>query len=282
MQIVVHAKQPLFYPNSAIFLYTYSIKKVQGDTGLAATTDNLPQKRWYEFGLSLRTRLGFLYRLFRFVPGDEGRCAYAHWMQRVRETRMPTTMAEFDQVLANLTADSIAVDLGAHKGEYTEKLAKTGALVHAFEPEPKLFALLRERFADTPNVILHQAAIAAEAGKMTFHVEMREGSALPGMSNTLVEGHVYTQGGPSIEVECVDFFAFLDSLGSVPSVVKMDIEGAEVPILERLIKEGRLDKFGMLFVETHEMQVPLLRKRTIALHKHLSNARYPNVNFLWP
>ena len=249
---------------------------------MAATTKPQTRKRWYELGLGLRARLGVLYHLLRYSQGDEGQRAYTYWLERRRKNRMQETMAEFDRILAGMTTDSIALDLGAHKGEYTEKLAKTGAQVHAFEPEPMLFAALQERFVDTPNVILHQAAIAAEAGRMTLHVEMHEGAALPGMSNTLVEGHRNAGDGPSIEVECVDFFAFLESLGSVPALIKMDIEGAEVPILERLIEERRLDRVGMLFVETHERQVPPLRQRSIALHKHLSKAQPANVNLLWP
>lgn len=249
---------------------------------MTATTKPPYEKRWYELGLGLRRRFGFLYQLLRFAPGGAGQRAYIFWLDRMRENRMQATMAEFDRILAGMTAESIALDLGAHKGEYTAKLAATGAQVHAFEPEPMLFAALQERFADTSNVILHQAAIAAEAGTMTLHVEMREGASLPGMSNTLVEGHRSAHGGPSIEVECVDFFAFLDSLGSVPAVIKMDIEGAEVPILERLFEEDLLDRIGMLFVETHERQVLPLQQRSIALHRHWSKAQTANVNLLWP
>ncbi|MDJ0640734.1 MAG: FkbM family methyltransferase, partial [Paracoccaceae bacterium] len=249
---------------------------------MAATAKPPAEKRWYELGLGLRTRFGSLYQLLRFAPGGEGQRAYTLWLDRLRKNRMQATMSEFDRILAGMTPDSIALDLGAHQGEYTAKLAATGAQVHAFEPEPMLFAALQERFADTPNVILHQAAIAAEAGRMTLHVELCEGAALPGMSNTLVEGHCYARGGPSIEVECVDFFAFLDSLGSVPAVVKMDIEGAEVPILERVIEEDLLNRIGMLFVETHERQVLPLRQRTIALHRHIFRAQPANVNLLWP
>jgi FkbM family methyltransferase len=249
---------------------------------MSVTTSPFAEKRWYERGLDLRKRFGFLYQLMRFAPGGEGQHAYTFWLDGLRMKRMQATIAEFDRILAGMTPDSIALDLGAHKGEYTAKLAATGAQVHAFEPEPMLFAGLQERFADTPNVILHQAAIAAEAGRMTLHVEMRKGSALPGPSNTLVKGHSCARGGPLIEVECVDFFAFLDSLGSVPAVVKMDIEGAEVPILERLFEEDMLDKTGMLFVETHERQVLALRQRTIALHKHWFKVKSANLNLLWP
>lgn len=246
-------------------------------------TNGRSEYRWYEKGFGLRKKLGSVYHLYRFMPGWEGNRAYLEWLKTARMERMKDTLAAFDTVLAGLTPGSIVLDLGANIGDYTAKLAATGAEVHAFEPEPTLFAQLERRFADTPNVVLHQAAIAAEAGTVQFWPENNEGAdPLALMSHSIVEGGKHTAGSTPFEVQCVDFFSFIDSLEQAPALVKMDIEGAEVAILERMFEEKRFDLVGELFVETHESQFPKLQDRIVAIHKRTKSAGLTNVNLFWP
>ncbi|HSI97953.1 MAG TPA: FkbM family methyltransferase [Gaiellaceae bacterium] len=54
-----------------------------------------------------------------------------------------------------------------------------------------------------------------------------------------------------IRVPCFDFSAWLRSM-SEPPVVKMDVEGAEFPILERMVREGTDALVAELLVEWHD------------------------------
>ncbi len=53
-----------------------------------------------------------------------------------------------------------------------------------------------------------------------------------------------------VDVPQIDLFAFIAGLPERPALIKMDIEGAEWPILERVMTGER--PFDALFVETHE------------------------------
>ena len=55
------------------------------------------------------------------------------------------------------------------------------------------------------------------------------------------------------------------TLPAPPALVKIDIEGAEVALLERLFDTGAIARMGRVFVESHEKQLPSLRARTFAL-----------------
>ena len=250
---------------------------------MKTTSNSKPARRWYEHGLGLRQKFEPVYKLFRFLPGEEGRRAYAVWLGALREAQMEQTLASFEKVVSALGPESIALDLGANVGDYTAKLAATNAQVHAFEPEPRLYRHLQQRFSDTPNVTLHQAAISTEDGFIKLNLEARDGpNPLELMSHSIVEGSDLTKGGLQVEVESVDLFAFIDRLGKAPALIKMDIEGAEVAILEKLFDENRVHDIGELFVETHERQIPALRDRIVEIHKRVQASSIKNINLLWP
>lgn len=62
-----------------------------------------------------------------------------------------------------------AIDGGAHIGEWTRIMAGRFNIVHAFEPNPDTFAILRSNiFSD--RVVLHQTALLDEAAQVdVFH-----------------------------------------------------------------------------------------------------------------
>ena len=60
----------------------------------------------------------------------------------------------------------------------------------------------------------------------------------------------------AVRVEVVDILEYLHVLDRDIRILKMDIEGAEWDILERLRTHPVLDQIDTIFVETHERQDP--------------------------
>ncbi len=54
----------------------------------------------------------------------------------------------------------VALDIGANDGGYSETLSLNGFEVHAFEPVPKMYKKLVERFYDTCNVTCYQVGLS--------------------------------------------------------------------------------------------------------------------------
>jgi FkbM family methyltransferase len=54
------------------------------------------------------------------------------------------------------------------------------------------------------------------------------------------------------KVPCVDFSKWISKLQAEEIVVKMNIEGAEVDILEKMVKDDTLKLIDYLFIETHK------------------------------
>lgn len=175
----------------------------------------------------------------------------------------------FDGCLRRLTADDLVIDCGANLGEFTLAFARTGARVHAFEPDPYTFERLRNHTAQLPNVTCHRCAVGVAAGRIRLYrrkgFENDPGSA--SKSSSVFADKLNVDVNHAVEVEQIDLAEFLTSLGRPTRVLKMDIEGAEVPVLERLIDSGAIHCCELVFAETHETRIPSLADRTARLRR---------------
>ena len=229
--------------------------------------------------LSHRLRLG-LFGALSHLPGAAGEWAAVRLIRRRRKARRAASLAAFEAVLARLGPGSLCLDLGANVGAVTARMAATGAEVHAFEPDPWAHDRLAVRVGGLPSVTLHRAAVGLEAG--TVHLRRAEGfDADPA---TLSEGSTVMagQGGETIAVEQIDFRAFLRGLSRPVQLVKMDIEGAELAILEALLEAPERALLRDVFVETHEVQFPALRPRYAALRERVAALETPRIDLDWP
>ena len=123
----------------------------------------------------------------------------------------------------------LVFDLGAHCGVSTYALAKlVGAegRVVAFEPDPVNFAILQRNLErhGLRNVIAENVAIAGTAGRLAFSSEGTIGSTL---LSTLVGRETV---GSMVMVEALTLGDAYARWG-VPAFCKIDIEGAEIEVL---------------------------------------------------
>ena len=84
-----------------------------------------------------------------------------------------------------------------------------------------------------------------------------------------------------VEVEVVDFDGFMAELGSPVALVKMDIEGAEAPVIMKLIESGGINLIGMLIAEVHDEKIPELRQEVGALKKTIKEKAITNIELGW-
>ena len=85
----------------------------------------------------------------------------------------------------------------------------------------------------------------------------------------------------SFLVEQTDIESFLASLGGRVALVKMDIEGAEVDVLERLLNSPMLSFIENMFVETHEFRDPETADRTRELRRRFDSLDAPYCSLDW-
>lgn len=190
-------------------------------------------------------------------------------------------------VASMLQKGDLVIDCGANIGEVTQPLAETGASIHCFEPDPYAFEQLSSRVMKLDNVILHNAAVGTESGTVQLMRAVNFGENPKGGSvkSTVLKGGRSIDESNPIDVELIDLIAFIkhaiECSGEI-AFLKMDIEGAELDILERMEAENLFDSIRCTVVETHERKFKALRPRFKALKERVGNA-YPvsKVNLDW-
>lgn len=190
-------------------------------------------------------------------------------------------------ISAMLKPGDLAVDCGANMGVVTEQLAATGATVIAFEPDPFAFGTLEQKFGNMPNVHLVNAAVGVGSGTVRLMRADNFGENPEGASvkSTILDGGRRIDAENSVDVPLIDFPGWVkDKVAAQGEIafIKMDIEGAELDILEKMDSEQLFANVRCLVAETHERKFKDLRDRYKALREKVAETYAPGkVNLDW-
>lgn len=201
-----------------------------------------------------------------------------------------------DTALKSLGVGDVAIDCGANVGKITRMFAETGASVIAFEPDPVVFDALSRNLGSRPNVSLHAAAVGTRVGKTTLlrSPYYAENPLLEAEKNTICSDALTRrkEGGWQpmdtenvVEVPVIDLPNLVQDLavqyGRV-AVLKLDIEGMEIPILESLERLCLFRLIGFTVAELHPRRFPGQRERIETLRERFRTQYSPHhVNLDW-
>ena len=175
------------------------------------------------------------------------------------------------------------IDIGAYVGIFTWHMARDAKRVIAFEPDPDTLAILRANVGYLGNVEIVPAAAGVENGSVSLHRHPRHGEGELSSDNSVIVGNPLVAGGEVVQVRRVDFLRYVEELGEDIGVVKVDIEGAEVELLEALFaRPDVLVRIRNLFVETHEHIIPGLAGRVEKLRHQARRIQGAKINLDGP
>ncbi len=126
--------------------------------------------------------------------------------------------------LKNLKEADIFYDIGANYGVYTRLASKICKEVHSFEPLPSAFSSLEENMKGVRGIFLNEIALGEKLGESTVYVNKVDS----GSSTMLQERKGFDPENfqEEIKVKVGTLDGYITS-HSKPTVVKMDVEGAE-------------------------------------------------------
>jgi FkbM family methyltransferase len=183
-----------------------------------------------------------------------------------------------------LRRGDVAIDCGANVGDVTARLARTGATVYAFEPNPYAYAKLAERFSNSDNVHCRNDAVLDEAGsmKLFLHRQSNDDPVKWSTGSSLLAGKSNIDPQTFVVTNTVDLTAFIWSLDRRVTLLKIDVEGVECRIVRHLIRSGCIDQIDHVFVEMHESRVPDLQAQAEELRRMIEERGLYNIHLDWP
>ena len=180
----------------------------------------------------------------------------------IKNSILETIFVLFDSRFLIKKNDKVLfLDLGANIGQgysWFSKFFKGENIdFELFEPNPYCYKKLK-KYVNIKNktVITHNLGVSTSSGKVKFYGLKEEGNVYS-LSGSIVKNHnsihYKTKEENAIEIETINLGKFLVNKSKTYDkiIIKMDIEGAEVEILEKLISTKLANLINILYVEFH-------------------------------
>ncbi|MGX3011122.1 FkbM family methyltransferase [Helicobacter sp. 23-1044] len=176
---------------------------------------------------------------------------FAESRTKIAESTLDSAKLDSAPNSANdLDSAIIAIDCGAHAGLVTDLFLHFGLKVHSFEPNAYLHAILAHKYRNNPSVILNKSAVSNKCGKTKFllHDATSQGNAL------MLDNMQVAQTQEYDEVEVIDLVEYIarNILPQRIFMLKLDVEGAEFDIMDKIIATKLYEKIDYIACETHE------------------------------
>jgi FkbM family methyltransferase len=146
--------------------------------------------------------------------------------------------------------DADAIDIGANDGSYVHYMRRYSRHVYAYEPMPSLADALRRKFGR--DVTIESIALSNEVGTVELRVPVVDGVFVTGCSTVSSRASATYPDHRGIDVP-------MDRLDNVyrghPAIIKIDVEGHELAVLDGAIETIRRGRPRVL-VELLETLAP--------------------------
>lgn len=146
---------------------------------------------------------------------------------------------------------NVMIELGSYDCRGIRKFMNSpmhaiGWTIHVFEPNPNL------QVEPIEGVIMHKEAAWVINGEIDFYVGKQDNKNYSSSVIANKKTGKLDLKRP-IRIPCVDFSQWIISNFKQDDyiVLKMDIEGAEYPILSKMLQDGSMNYIDELFVEPH-------------------------------
>ena len=141
-----------------------------------------------------------------------------------------------------IDSSSLVWDVGGFRGDWcAEALWRYGCSVVVFEAIPEFASEIARRFGQNARVSVVPAALGREDGTLDFNLD-RDGSS------------AFVGDGPRLVVPVADVARhFAERAGSGLACMKVNIEGGEYDLLERMLETGLTACVRSLLIQFHQV-----------------------------
>lgn len=177
---------------------------------------------------------------------------------------------------ADIGPDSVVVDVGAFTGGWAQHIVdRYDPVIYAFEPNPRSFAQIEKKAESNPKLKPVPYGLGDEDVTVDFTIK--------GLGSSMCDERASNSEAPRMQVE----IAAIDrvwkdlQLGNV-DLMKINIEGAEFPLLERMIETDLIKNVGCYLIQFHEWHPGAYsRRRRIRKAMRKTHRLIWDYHFVW-
>ncbi len=146
-----------------------------------------------------------------------------------------------------LTPDSIVLDIGGFKGDFAAAISnKFKCNIHIFEPMKDHAAQIANRSKNNNKVFVHPVGVGGKSEDITIYIPEGKDEA------TMHPGDSTIAGKANIKVvDVVEVFKNIEA--THVDLMKLNIEGAEFDLLDRLIAKNLHKKVTDIQIQFHKI-----------------------------
>jgi len=147
-----------------------------------------------------------------------------------------------------------------------------------------LCVLLEENMSSLANVQIKNVAAGIVAKEVQFyrHKKFGQDPVYRSQANSTLSSGIHLDKSNAVKVHQIDLLNYLENLRGSIGIIKIDIEGAEVELLEALFdRTDLLDRIDWIFAETHEWIWREFRHRVTKLRERAKPIQRPRINLDW-
>ena len=155
----------------------------------------------------------------------------------------------------------------------------------SFEPNNKAFIKLKKVAKKYSNIEVKHAAVGTQDKNVKLYMHKQSNSS----KADLTQASSLLANKPNIsteiyeEVKQINFAKFLKSLKIRVELIKIDIEGYEIELINHLLDQNSLKNVKKIYLETHEQKIKELIEPTKKLKKRIKSEGFEEkFCFDWP
>jgi len=226
---------------------------------------------------ALFPRTLYMRRKFKDTKGFARAALELHYYRPSFISFMGATMAN-KHILhdADLKPDSLVVDVGAFNGSWAQHMVdRYDPIIYAFEPNTKSYDALMQKAQNNSKLKPIPYGLGEEDEKVEFTIN--------GLGSSMYEERARHADLPreTVEIRAIDRVWKELKMGQV-DLMKINIEGAEFPLLEKMIEADLLRNVDCFMIQFHEWH-PGAYGRRKKIQKELSKTHRLlwDYHFVW-
>ena len=143
-----------------------------------------------------------------------------------------------------LRSEDVIMDIGANMGDFPLRFSRKVKAIHSYEPMPDTFEVLKLNVDSNgfQNCSIYEKAVTTNTGEISFFLNETSINAHAGASIHKLRGRT------EFKVQSISFEDEVKRIN--PSIIKMDIEGAEYDILNN-VSDDLFKNSRIFIVEIH-------------------------------